>query len=323
MTSTLNHHFNVSSDIWTSDTFPWYHIPRTSLIPGIPDHITLLATPAVVYWTVSLVFHLLDVSGWDWLEQYRVQPSAEILKKNLATKGQVVAAVMKIQVMQVVAGLLWTYFVGQDSSVQNHAAELQALSEVIVRWSIRIVGRDQSVQILAKHGPMLTYYAYWWAVPLIQLASAMFFLDTYQYFVHRALHEVPFLYKHLHSVHHRLYVPYAYGSQFNHPFEGAIVDGLSVALAAAFGRLSDRQAVLLFSIATYKGVEDHCGYQFPWHPLRFLSSNDTEFHEIHHQIAGLKSNFSQPLFTFWDRALGTYMTMEQLEAKKGRKTKML
>ena len=179
-----------------------------------------------------------------------------------------------------------------------------------------------------------------WSNGIFLLSMYRFVLDTYQYFVHRALHEIPYLYKHLHSVHHRLYIPYAYGSQFNHPFEGAIVDGLSVELAALFAGLSGRQAVVLFCLATYKGIEDHCGYHFPWHPLRLLTSNNTEFHEIHHQVrpvsvtyihklltsavqtGGLKSNFSQPLFTFWDRVMGTYMSLEQFEAKRGRKMKM-
>ncbi|CAG8790066.1 8168_t:CDS:1, partial [Racocetra persica] len=30
-------------------------------------------------------------------------------------------------------------------------------------------------------------------------------------------------------------------------------------------------------------------------------------HDVHHQTFGLKKNFSQPFFTFWDRVLGTYL----------------
>ncbi|KAF8575606.1 sphingosine hydroxylase [Ramaria rubella] len=319
MNSTVGSSMTHTEDLVSlSLTFPWYHVQRSCLIPGIPDNVTTLLTPVVLYWIVSLAFHLLDISGWDWLEQYRVQPSAEILKKNLATKGEVVAAVMKMQIMQSTFGYLWAYFLGNDQGMPNYVVEMREMGALVTRWLIKAVGEDRAAQIMTEYGSQLTYYAYWWGAPLVQLALGMFILDTYQYFVHRALHDVPFLYKHLHSVHHRLYVPYAYGSQYNHPFEGAIVDGLSATLAATFAGLSERQSVVLFAIATYKGIEDHCGYQFPWHPLRFLTTNDTEFHEIHHQVAGLKSNFSQPLFTFWDRALGTYMTMEQLEAKKGR-----
>ncbi|KAF8501956.1 fatty acid hydroxylase superfamily-domain-containing protein [Hysterangium stoloniferum] len=309
----------VNPTNWCSIGYPWYHAQRPTFIPGVSDSITTLISPVVLYWIVSLAFHLLDISGWEWLEHYRVQPSAEILKKNLATKGEVVATVMKMQIMQTLFGYLWGYFLSGNNDQLNYTAELQETSVRVTHWLLKFFDADRVARMMAEHGTQLTYYTYWWFIPLIQLAFGMFVLDTYQYFVHRALHDVPFLYKHLHSVHHRLYVPYAYGSQYNHPFEGAIVDGLSATLASSFAGMSERQTLVLYAIATYKGIEDHCGYQFPWHPLRFLTSNDSEFHEIHHQVAGLKSNFSQPLFTFWDRALGTYMTMEQLEAKKGHK----
>ena len=58
-------------------------------------------------------------------------------------------------------------------------------------------------------------------------------LDTWQYFLHRAMHVNKFLYKHLHSVHHRLYVPYAYGALYNHPLEGFLLDTLGALLAEA------------------------------------------------------------------------------------------
>lgn len=40
------------------------------------------------------------------------------------------------------------------------------------------------------------------------------------------------------------------------------------------------------------------------------------------QVAGLKANFSQPHFVFWDKLLGTYMSREELEKiKAARKMK--
>jgi len=54
-----------------------------------------------------------------------------------------------------------------------------------------------------------------------------------------------------------------------------------------------------------KTVDDHCGYAFPWDPLQHITSNNAAYHDIHHQSWGIKTNFSQPFFTFWDRSLGT------------------
>jgi len=60
-----------------------------------------------------------------------------------------------------------------------------------------------------------------------------------------------------------------------------------------------------FTMSTIKTVDDHCGYAFPWDPLQHLTSNNAGYHDVHHQSWGIKTNFSQPFFTFWDGLLGT------------------
>jgi hypothetical protein len=51
-------------------------------------------------------------------------------------------------------------------------------------------------------------------------STPSFVMDAWQYVLHRTFHESRFLYKHFHSHHHRLYVPYAFGALYNHPLEG-------------------------------------------------------------------------------------------------------
>ena len=63
-----------------------------------------------------------------------------------------------------------------------------------------------------------------------------------------------------------------------------------------------------FTGSTIKTVDDHCGYMLPWDPLQHLTSNNAGYHDVHHQSWGIKTNFSQPFFTFWDRVLGTVWT---------------
>ena len=60
-----------------------------------------------------------------------------------------------------------------------------------------------------------------------------------------------------------------------------------------------------FTVSSVKTVDDHCGYAFPWDPLQHVTSNNAAYHDIHHQSWGIKTNFAQPFFTFWDRLLGT------------------
>jgi sphinganine C4-monooxygenase len=143
-------------------------------------------------------------------------------------------------------------------------------------------------------------------------------LDTWQYFLHRLMHIDKFLYKHLHSVHHRLYVPYAFGALYNHPVEGFLLDSLGAVLAEAGARLSIRQAMLFFVLSTCKTVDDHCGYSLPFDPFQRLSGNTADYHDIHHQAIGIKSNFSQPWFVHWDVILGTRMTRQDIEERRAK-----
>lgn len=135
----------------------------------------------------------------------------------------------------------------------------------------------------------------------------MFLMDTWQYFIHRLVHVSPYLYKHVHSTHHKLYVPYAYGALYNHPIEAVLLDSLGGVVSQYASGISCDLVVYFFCFATVKTVLDHCGYRYPVNPLHDLFPNSTAFHDVHHDIRGIKKNFSQPFFTHWDRLLGTYV----------------
>jgi sphinganine C4-monooxygenase len=100
-------------------------------------------------------------------------------------------------------------------------------------------------------------------------------------------------------------VPYAYGALYNHPVEGFLLDTLGTGLAYLAAGMTVRQSMWFFTGSTIKTVDDHCGYRLPWDPLQRLFPNNAEYHDIHHQSWGIKTNFSQPFFTFWDKYLGT------------------
>jgi sphinganine C4-monooxygenase len=122
-----------------------------------------------------------------------------------------------------------------------------------------------------------------------------------------------------HSRHHRLYVPYAYGALYNHPVEGFMLDTLGTGCAYLISGMSVRQSMWFFTGSTIKTVDDHCGYALPFDPLQFITSNNAAYHDIHHQSWGIKTNFSQPFFTFWDRLLGTKWTGDiKLRYERGR-----
>lgn len=100
-------------------------------------------------------------------------------------------------------------------------------------------------------------------------------------------------------------MPYAYGALYNHPVEGFVLDTLGAGIAYKAALLSPRLGMVFFVGSMMKTVDDHCGYVLPFDPLQHITSNNAAYHDIHHQSWGIKTNFSQPFFTVWDRVLGT------------------
>ncbi|THV00510.1 hypothetical protein K435DRAFT_657037, partial [Dendrothele bispora CBS 962.96] len=156
-------------------------------------------------------------------------------------------------------------------------------------------------------------YIYWWIIPTVQLLMAMFIIDTRQYFLHRFMHVNKWFYKHFHSWHHRLYVPYAFGALYNHPLEGFALDSPGTEYLTG---MTTPQALVLFTVSTFKTVDGHCDYKLPFDPLQLMSGNNADYHDIHHQQIGIKSNFARPFFIHWDVLLGTRMTREELELRR-------
>ncbi|KAG6526189.1 very-long-chain aldehyde decarbonylase GL1-9-like [Zingiber officinale] len=144
-------------------------------------------------------------------------------------------------------------------------------------------------------------------VQMFQIFVAMLIMDAWQYFVHRYMHQNKFLYRHIHSQHHRLVVPYAIGALYNHPLEGLLLDTLGGAISFLVSGMTPRTSVFFFSFATIKTIDDHCGLWLPGNIFHIFFQNNTAYHDIHHQLQGSKYNYSQPFFSIWDKMLGTYM----------------
>ncbi|KAG6850551.1 hypothetical protein H0H93_011750 [Arthromyces matolae] len=283
---------------------PFYYSLKPTLIDGIRDDHLGVAAPIIAYWALSLFFHLLDISGWKWLEKYRIHESQEVQSRNRATRTDVVVAVVLQHVIQAILGLIW---LSPETRHVNHIEKMEKIATYIRPVCLWALGRER----LQFVEPSIVYYVYWWAIPTFQFLAAMFIIDTWQYFLHRLMHVNKFLYKQIHSVHHRLYVPYAFGALYNHPVEGFILDSLGAALAETLTCMSLRQATLLFIFSTFKTVDDHCGYNLPFDPLQLISGNNADYHDIHHQ----------PFFIHWDVICGTRMTRRDVETRKAKQAR--
>lgn len=304
---------------------------KPSLIPGISDIFLQAISPVVAYWVVSLFFHILDV--YDLCAQYRLHTPAEVLKRNHVSRYEVFRDVVIQQIIQTFFAVAIGYFdppemIGKEEYEIAVWAQRIRIVQTWLPQAFALIGVNaiQMANNVQTSYPMLASalsggryaisgfaswemsvakFVYHFGVPAVQFVVATCIVDTWQYFLHRAMHMNKFLYTWLHSRHHRLYVPYAYGALYNHPIEGFALDTLGTGVAYLVTGMSIRQGLVFFTCSTIKTVDDHCGYAFPWDPLQHITSNNAAYHDVHHQSWGVKTNFSQPFFTFWDRWLGT------------------
>ncbi|KAF1995643.1 hypothetical protein P154DRAFT_610674, partial [Amniculicola lignicola CBS 123094] len=307
--------------------------PQPPLLSWISDAHLALALPVIGYWLVSGIFHFIDI--YDLFPQYRLHTPAEILKRNPVTRWECFREVILQHVIQTVFGIVMAWFddeptFGKDEYnvawwAQNIRLAQRAIPVVLATAGLNPTALASNV---AKSQPLLAAVlaggqnmglapaftswelrvaqaVYYVAIPAMQFFVGILLVDTWEYFLHRAMHLNKWLYVTFHSRHHRLYVPYAYGALYNHPFEGFLLDTLGTGLAYLAVGMTTRQSMWFFTGCAIKTVDDHCGYKLPWDPLQRITSNNAAYHDIHHQSWGIKTNFSQPFFTFWDVWGGT------------------
>ncbi|TIC19018.1 hypothetical protein E3Q13_01600 [Wallemia mellicola] len=300
-------------DIIPPVSHPWYDIQSNEIIPGLSDKATSLILPVLAYWVFSLFFHALDqVSS---LDKYRIHPPEELTTKNKVTVKQVIKAVLIQQVVQTALGFVVMDDLDEYRSDNGHIAAMIGYSGYITSFLKLALGPSITMNLLSQYGKSITHFTYWWIIPAIQFVWACFVMDTHQYFLHRLFHINKFLYRHIHSVHHRLYVPYAFGALYNHPVEGFLLDSCGALLAHTGSLMSTRQSIVMFVFSTYKTCYDHAGAQYPFDPFRYLFTNTSDYHDIHHQHFGLKYNFSQPFFVHWDDIFGTRLNRSDVRGK--------
>lgn len=281
--------------------FPSFFSQRSpQLLPWISDlHLSLLA-PVVCYWVFSLFFDFLSYLEIPAIEKHRLHTPAELISRNRATRWQVCRDVFLQHIIQTIIGGLFMLL--DEEEIVDIAGDLAWYNRSLTALVASSATRALVAQVL-----------YHIVVPAGKLAIAMFVVDTWQYFLHRLMHTSPYLYRTFHSRHHSLYVPYAYGALYNHPFEGFLLDSLGTAIAYKAAGMYIREAMVLFCFATFKTVDDHCGYKLPYDPFQQLFPNNSAYHDVHHQMFGIKANFSQPFFVCWDRWMGTMMSEERMK----------
>lgn len=153
-------------------SYPFYYSPGPTVFPGISDQATSLAAPVIAYWVTSIFFHMLDTSGWKWLEKYRLHESSEVTSRNLATRAQVIKAVIFQQCIQTLLGVFWMTEGHGDR--MDHAAAMHKLlygTAKVLGWFLDA----KTVQgLLDAGGSEYVYICYWWSTPIMQFLLAAY-----------------------------------------------------------------------------------------------------------------------------------------------------
>lgn len=285
---------------------------ENSFIPEIRDFHLLLAMPIVAYWLSASIFHLFDCQRW--FQAYKIHSPEAGQKRNRATLRQVFCQVLAQQFIQVVFALAVDKVLAQNDTATRPAPSNINSQNRSSETRLETLQSGSDSRILPEPAPVAPAY------PLVEfavrLASAILIADFWQYFWHRMFHSSKLLYsktfttvpsgealtpelEHVHSVHHRIYVPYAYGALYSSLVEAFIVDTIGTTVTFYLSGLPVVPATWFASLSIIKSVNDHSGYRFPYNPFDYISANTTDFHDVHHQSWGMKSNYSQIYLTIW------------------------
>ncbi|KAH8894936.1 hypothetical protein GQ53DRAFT_642196 [Thozetella sp. PMI_491] len=323
---------------------PYTTTEMPALLPFISDFWLSLIAPHIAYWALSMVFHLVDVYDLfpqyrlhtpEEISQRNLASRFQVARDVVLEQviQIITSAVLSLTEPAQMTGMedydvaVWATRVRLAQRAFPTILGLLGLNAATISKNIAASHPLLAGALAGGHYPFLTTTLddvmgtpvpafaawellvakaiYWVIVPGLQLWIAACALDTWQYFVHRAMHVNKWMYTKWHARHHRLYVPYAYGALYNHPVEGFVMDTLSAGIAYKVSFMSPRMGMLFYVISTMKTVDDHCGYALPWDPLQHITGNNAAYHDIHHQSWGIKTNFSQPYFIIWDKVLGT------------------
>jgi sphinganine C4-monooxygenase len=201
---------------------PEYHLTALpSLVPPIPDKLLTLLLPIAAYWSLSMFFHWIDTM--DYFPQYRLHTPAEVAKRNKVSRWEVVRDVVIQQIVQTAVGWLLgmtepdDFFGKEQYDVAVWARRIR-IAERAMPSALALIGLDSAglAKNLTPAYPMLAsaiaggqyksvagfaswelsfaWAIYWVLVPVLQFGVAILVVDTWQYFLHRAMHTNKWMY---------------------------------------------------------------------------------------------------------------------------------
>ena len=141
----------------------------------------------------------------------------------------------------------------------------------------------------------------WWVI-VLQLAFFVVLDDFLFYWMHRGLHESRWLFKKVHSTHHRIMTPWAITGNYMHPLE-YVLTGTVMLIGPLLVGAHVVTLYIWIVMRQWEAAEGHAGYDFPWSPSHLIPFSDgATHHDFHH--AKVKGNYAG-YFPWTDAAFGT------------------
>lgn len=201
--------------------------PQQDLLPWISDAWLNIFAPVVIYWVVSMIFHVVDVL--DLFPQYRLHTPDEILRRNHVSRYEVARDVIIQQIIQIVMGALLAFteppemtgkadydvavwatrlrlvqralpgllgLVGVNATTlsKNMASSHPFLAGALAGGYYPFLTTESEVPAFAPWEMASAKFIYNILIPGLQFFLAVFILDTWQYFLHRLMHMNKWLY---------------------------------------------------------------------------------------------------------------------------------
>jgi len=209
----------------------------------------------LMFWVMSTIFIYID----HICEQKKLLSIYKIQGKSLERKG------------------------GYDWKMYKDTAIYVFLNQILITIPVTII----SVPLLKMSIHNITPY---YLVPL-QIFGLVIIEDILFYTFHRMLH-IKFIYKHIHSMHHKWNAPVALSSQYSHPIEQLFANILPIAIAGSICILNFIGFNIWTNIASLNALLVHSDY-------KLYGMADT--HDLHHKYRNCYYGSSG----FCDYILGT------------------
>lgn len=135
----------------------------------------------------------------------------------------------------------------------------------------------------------------------VSLFIALFIHDVYFYLSHRLLH-LPFVFRHVHRIHHQSHKVNAWSAFSFHPVEGVIQIGI-VLLIPVLVPIHELIQLIFITFLIFISVYGHAGFEFRANKKGMFSIFNTAVHHAqHHEY--VRYNFGIYL-NFWDKLFKT------------------